>query len=895
MELSRRTFSALTGTAVLGLALTGSAMEVPGTRRASRVTTGPAPQPPTADGERHDIDVDRYSLVVDGRRVALWSGRFDPFRVPSPSLWRDLLQKTRAHGCNAVSVRVPWNAHSPAPGRHDFTGPRDLDLFLAMATEARLYVLLRRGPSAGAGVDAGGLPGWLTGRTHDDTDPAFRRHVDQWLAAVDRIVVRHEYAKGRGTVLPYWITDMVRETPGGVPGPDGWGGPGYAAPRPSQGPARERRSLLGAFGEGPALHGARPVFGGAPGGWLAGAGPYTSYDPAALLDEARGATPALAATHQLGHLLRTVPDLARLDRAARVRPSDPRVAVHHLRNPDTGAHFYVLRNDTAGPLSTTLPGTPVGVPVDVPAHDAKLVVAGLELAGRRIAYCTAQPMLAGTFGGMDVMVFVGRHRRTEQVALEYGSEPVPIRLDPEAAWVFSRGRLHVTVPLGVGGLCRMRVDGGGFDRPLLLVFADDATSLRLWPYDTASGPLLVYGPALLRKASVRGATLRLRGDTTAPTGLEVWGPGGIEEVHWNGRPVRTVVGRSESLVAERPLPGAPRPALPALGTWRRRAENPESGPGFDDSGWRAADRQRSGSTTPVPDGQPVLFADDYGFPYGDVWYRGRFTGPPGGLAALSLAYRTGPQGLLMAWLDGRPLGTHRMPVPDRDAPGSWADTARFDVPAALRDRTPPGRPHVLSVLVRPMQHDADGTAARGLTGVTFEGGGASGKPLPGVRWRIRGAAEADPVRGPSNNGGLYGERHGWHLPGGGRDGWREVERPREERPRQGVVWYRTGFRLDVPAGVDATVGLALDDDPAHAWRAQVFLNGWNLGEYVNDAGPRHTVVLPNGVLRTRGDNTLALAVLSDGTTPSGPREARLTLLRSAAGGVPVAVVDSPGR
>jgi hypothetical protein len=26
--------------------------------------------------------------------------------------------------------------------------------------------------------------------------------------------------------------------------------------------------------------------------------------------------------------------------------------------------------------------------------------------------------------------------------------------------------------------------------------------------------------------------------------------------------------------------------------------------------------------TPVPAGQPVLFADDYGFHYGYVWYRG---------------------------------------------------------------------------------------------------------------------------------------------------------------------------------------------------------------------------------------------------------------------------------
>src|SRR5437899_8724188 len=41
---------------------------------------------------------------------------------------------------------------------------------------------------------------------------------------------------------------------------------------------------------------------------------------------------------------------------------------------------------------------------------------------------------------------------------------------------------------------------------------------------------------------------------------------------------------------------------------------------------RSSDLTSSGSITPVPSGQPVLFADDYGFHYGDVWYRGRYSG-----------------------------------------------------------------------------------------------------------------------------------------------------------------------------------------------------------------------------------------------------------------------------
>src|SRR5690606_38181318 len=142
-----------------------------------------------ADGRRHRIGSDGHSLLVDGRRLMLWSAEMHPFRLPSPSLWRDVLQKLRAHGHNAVSVPVPWNHHSPAPGKHDFTGVRDLDLFLGMAAEERLYVILRPGPYLGPEVDAGGLPGWLaavdgTARTDD---PEYLRHADAWLTAVNSI------------------------------------------------------------------------------------------------------------------------------------------------------------------------------------------------------------------------------------------------------------------------------------------------------------------------------------------------------------------------------------------------------------------------------------------------------------------------------------------------------------------------------------------------------------------------------------------------------------------------------------------------------------------------------------------------------------------------------------
>ncbi|MEU1401910.1 beta-galactosidase [Streptomyces sp. NPDC005728] len=989
MALSRRTFSGLAGSAALGFALGGSGGPGASSAYAARsVPTGPAPAPPRADGATHTIGYDPYSLLVDGRRLVVWSGEMHPFRLPSPSLWRDVLQKMRAHGYNAVSIYVSWNYHSPAPGRYDFSGVRDLDLFLRTATETGLYVILRPGPYINAEIDGGGFPGWLTATkgTARTADPTYLSHVDEWLTQVNRIARRHLFTQGRGTVLLYQIENEydahVKEATGrdymshlykkvradgidvplfhndkhrngywvpgsfdtggerggwlygfdGYPSPsevppdwgdfgrggatggatasphtpgfvpefgggwfDPWGGAefdgkGYAESRRTRDAAYERRFYLTNLANGLTLHNVYMTFGGTSWGWLPAPIVYTSYDYGAAIDEGRNVTGKIAPMHQLGHLLQRVPDFARLDRAAEVRAEG--LKVYHLTNPDTGTHVYVARNDGADPVTTELPTDAGKLRITVPAHDARLLTTGLPLGKRTLKHSTAQPMMCLKVGRQDVAVFTGRREDMADLVLKCPVEPSVIRLDPEAAWAYDRNELHVDAPLGQGGLTRVLVDKGESDTPLLLLFADDATSVRLFPYDTPSGTVLVYGPQLLRHAEVRGSEVRLTGDITGATSVEVWGPRGITSLVWNGRKVATRVTLSGSLMSTGMLPSVPEVRLPALGGWRMRTENPEAGPGFDDSSWRTADKTSSYSVTPVPEGQPVLFADDYGFHYGDVWYRGAFS-DSSGVEEVSLAYTTGTQGLLMAWLDGEPLGTHRMPVPDKTTTtrkGSWDATAVFPVHERLRS---PGR-HVLSVLVRRMQHDQDGKAqdthkvARGLTAALFKGA------APKVSWRIQGEAAPDPVRGPQNNGGLYGERQGWHLPGFPDRDWEAVTFPRAER-RQGVTWYRTAFRLSVPGDIDASVGLTLEDDPYRAYRAQIFLNGWNMGQYINNVGPQHTFVLPNGILRTRGTNSLALAVLSEFTTLSGPGKVRLTLLGRATGGVPVTPVPSPGR
>ncbi|MFJ7899232.1 beta-galactosidase [Streptomyces sp. NPDC096198] len=982
MGLSRRTFGALAGSTALGLTLGGSGEP---SAAAASAPTGPPPKAPAADGRTHTVGFDRYSMLVDGRRVVLWSGEMHPFRLPSPSLWRDVLHKLRAHGYNTVSVYVSWNYHSPAPGSYDFTGVRDLDLFLRTAAETGLYVTLRPGPYINAEVDAGGFPGWLTATpgTARTADPDYLRHADEWLTAVNRIAVRHLYTRGTGTVVLYQLeneyADHVTEptgraymahlyrkvradgidvplfhndkgrnghwTPGsfdtggergrwlygfdGYPSPfgtppdwghygpggprggstaspgtpgliaefgGGWfdpwggaefGGKGYAESRRTRDAAYERRFYLTNLANGITVHNVYMTFGGTSWGWLPAPVVYTSYDYGAAIDEARQPTAKLVPMHQIGHLLHSFPDLAKLDRAPGIDAGAPDVKAYHLVNPDTGAHIQVLRNDGSADTVAAVPLAGATVSVPLPARDARLLAAGISLGHWTLRHSTAQPMLRLAAGRQDIAVFTGRTDELTETALECPHQPAVTVLEGAADCTHRDGALYVRARLG--GLTRISVRGGGPAAPLLLLLADDAASQRLWHRPTPSGPVLVHGPALLRTAELRGATAELTGDTVGEADLEVWAPRGVTEAAWNGTRLRMGPTRSGSLRAEGRLPGAGAVELPALTGWRRSAENPESAADFDDSAWRTAELTASAATTPVPAGSPVLFADDYGFHYGDVWYRGRFESA-GGAGSVSLSYVTGTQGLLMAWLDGRPLGTHRMPVPDRGTVrrATWTATAEFPLPSAAGSGG-----HVLSVLVRRMQHDQDGRAddthkaGRGLVQVSFNGAS------PAVRWRIQGEAAPDPVRGPLNNGGLYGERNGWHLPGFPDQDWRPARFPRAER-RQGVVWYRTGFRLAVDPATDASIGLTLTDEPSRAYRVQIFLNGWNMGQYINDVGPQHTFVLPNGLLRTRGDNTLALAVLSDGTTDSGPGVVELTLLGRALGGVPVTRVESPG-
>ncbi|MBW8735227.1 MAG: beta-galactosidase, partial [Asticcacaulis sp.] len=160
------------------------------------------------------ISWDRRSLMIDDKRVMIWSGEFHPFRLPSPSLWRDVLQKMKATGYNAVTFYFDWGYHSAAPDAYDFSGVRNMERAIQMAEDEGLYVIIRPGPYVNAELTMGGFPGWLARQkslARSDA-PDYLAAVDEWQTQIDAIVARHQITDGGGKVIAYQIENELGDT-----------------------------------------------------------------------------------------------------------------------------------------------------------------------------------------------------------------------------------------------------------------------------------------------------------------------------------------------------------------------------------------------------------------------------------------------------------------------------------------------------------------------------------------------------------------------------------------------------------------------------------------------------------------------------------------------------------
>lgn len=895
----------------------------------------------------HTISYDRYSLSIDGKRLVVWSGEFHYWRLPSPALWKDVLQKMKAGGYNAVSIYFDWDFHSPRRGVYDFSGIHDVDRLLDMAAEVGIYVIARPGPYINAETDGGGLPGWLATEAGKPRSaaPDYTAAYREWMTQIDGILARHQLTDGGGTVILYQVENELYdhsadsrrymqeiqakaredgitvpftgnhnagfqggvgevEVPGYDSYPQGfdchrpehwrgfysyrderkaltksplffpeyqggafdtWGGAGYDRCRELTGPDFERVFYESNFAIGSTMQNFYMTYGGTNWGWLASPGVYSSYDYGAPISEGRLLTTKYDQQKLLGTFLQTVTALAKTDPVATRAPDNPKLRLDGRVNPDDGTRFYFLRHedvtstsderthvvldvadaDGKGTHRITVPQQP-GTSLRIHGRDAKILLADYRFGAQRLVYSTSDWFTDLHADGGDVAVIYGRAGEDGETVLRYAAQPTVQVLAGAVATHWDAGDRTLRLDYRHDGLARVRIRGG--DHALLLLIGDNASAAQFWRPETPQGPVLVRGPYLVRSAAALGdGTLALTGDTARTGDLEVFAPEKIDTLRWNGHPLAAHRSPSGSLHAA--LDGPQPVALPALDHWREHDGAPEIAPSFDDSHWTAADRRTT--TSPFWDGHlPILDADVYGFHHGDLWYRGHFVAS-GAERNLLIDARTGihdgNNGVFSVWLNGH-----------------WIDTREGGVvkfaidPAWLK----PGKDNVIAVLVANMGHNEEGYSGdsqeiRGLAAATLTG------TFTPIHWKLQGNAggetPADMARGPLNDGGLYGERSGWSLPGFPDAGWPPVALP-DHVTATGVRWYRTHVKLDLPAGQDVPLALKIDDDPHRHYRALIFVNGWQFGRYLNDTGPQHVFPVPPGVIDPHGDNTIAIAV-----------------------------------
>jgi len=142
-----------------------------------------------------EFTIGANDFLLDGRPFRVLSGALQYFRV-HPGQWADRIGKARRMGLNTIETYIPWNAHSPVPGKFDTSGHLDLDRFLRLIADAGMYAIVRPGPYICAEWDNGGLPAWL----FQDPAVGIRRAEARYLAAV-----REYLGQALGIVAPHQI------------------------------------------------------------------------------------------------------------------------------------------------------------------------------------------------------------------------------------------------------------------------------------------------------------------------------------------------------------------------------------------------------------------------------------------------------------------------------------------------------------------------------------------------------------------------------------------------------------------------------------------------------------------------------------------------------------------
>ena len=654
---------------------------------------------------------------------------------------------------------------------------------------------------------------------------------------------------------------------------DPWGGPGFAKCEILTNHEFERVFYKNDFSFVATVFNIYMTFGGTNWGNLGYALGYTSYDYGSAIAEDRTVTREKFSEAKLeANFLVASP--AYLTATTQEGPangsfaSPPDIAVTQMTSNKTA--FYVVRhgeyqsNDSTSytltiPTSkgkTTIPQ--LSKTLTLIGRDSKIHVADYDLNGTNLLYSSGEIFSWKQYGSKTVLVLYGGVSETHEFAIVTNETAKVIEgqansTDSNVAqrarrWI-SGSNGGITTKSKNGVLIvnwtvkpKRRVVQVGKDLVVYLLDRNDAYNYWVLDlpaaaptgnYTNPSGPsVIVKAGYLLRTAAVDGNTLSLTGDLNATTDFEVVGaPACVSALSVNGAPVKTDKGTAGSLIG---TVGYQTPdfKLPDLTTasWKVIDSLPEIQPGYDDSKWTTATltttKNPRNLTTPVS-----LYASDYGYFTGTLLYRGHFTGN-GKESTLFLQTQGGTAFGYSIWLNGTFVASwdgisiddnynQTLNIPKCKAGVNYVLTIVIDTTGLEEENV---------VGASTMKHP------RGILGYQF-----AGHKQSDITWKLTGNLGgedyADHTRGPLNEGGMFAERQGYHLPGAPMGKW-ESGKPTDGLTKAGINFYATSFKLDLPTGYDIPLSFNFANSStvapgslANAHRVQLFVNGYQYGKF----------------------------------------------------------------
>lgn len=356
---------------------------------------------------------------------------------------------------------------------------------------------------------------------------------------------------------------------------------------------------------------------------------------------------------------------------------------------------------------------------------------------------------------------------------------------------------------------------------------------------------------------MKGNDLHISADFNATTSVEVIGaPKGAKNLFINNAKVKHNVDENGFWVSKVEY-SAPEIKIPSMKDvdWKAVDSLPEIQSDYDDSAWKVADHSSSPNTLRPLTTPMSLYSSDYGFHTGYLIYRGHFVAN-GDETTFSVHTQGGTAFGSSVWMNGTYLGSFQ----GTDKQSEFKAT--YKVPNLKKDQS-----YVITVVVDNMGLNEAFTVGeddmkhpRGIMDYKLSGHDASD-----ITWKLTGNLGGedymDKVRGPLNEGGLYIERQGFHQPQPPTKDWKSSS-PMEGISKPGIAFYSAKIDLDIPKGWDVPLYFNFKNSttPPGAYRAQLYVNGYQYGKYTNNIGPQTSFPVPEGIFNYRGTNWIGLSL-----------------------------------